>query len=68
MFGLQPAQVDEVASIMSLLTQHWRELIAGSEGFLVGGPEDHAVAWGELVSGMDVAPLNGSGAKQKRWP
>lgn len=54
MFGLKSAQVDEVASIMSVVTRNWRELAAGSEGFLVGpgraGLEDHAVVWGEMVS------------------
>lgn len=55
MFGLQPAQLDEVGSIMSIIAKDWRELVAGSEGFLVGqgraGLESHAVVWGEMVSG-----------------
>lgn len=54
MFGLKSAQVDEVASIMSVVARDWKELVAGSEGFLVGqgraGLEDHAVVWGEMVS------------------
>lgn len=35
-FGLKPAQVDEAGAILRVLAREWRELLAGSEGFLVG--------------------------------
>ncbi|KAL8759064.1 MAG: hypothetical protein Q9199_001018 [Rusavskia elegans] len=53
-FGLKPAQVDEAGAILRVLAREWRELLAGSEGFLVGkrraGLEGHQVVWGEMVS------------------
>ena len=52
-FGLQPMQADEAGSILRLFASDWKELLAGSEGFLVGrskaGLEGHRVAWGEMV-------------------
>lgn len=52
-FGLQPAQVEEAGSILRAVSENWRELLAGSEGFLVGkgraGLEGHQVVWGEMV-------------------
>ena len=52
-FGLKPSQVDEAGQILRIVTREWRELLAGSEGFLVGrgraGLERHQVAWGEMV-------------------
>ena len=57
-FGLQPAQVDEAASILRTVVQEWRELVAGSEGFLVrkgrSGLERHNVVWGEMVCASRV--------------
>lgn len=51
--GLQPAQIDEAGDILRIVTKEWRELLAGSEGFLVGrgrsGLERHQVVWGEMV-------------------
>lgn len=35
-FGLQPAQLDEAGDILRIVAGKWRELVAGSEGFLVG--------------------------------
>lgn len=35
-FGLQPAQLDEAGDILRIVAGNWRELVAGSEGFLVG--------------------------------
>lgn len=53
MFGLKPDQVDEGAQILSQLAQEWRELIAGSEGFLTEAKRRslfrHGVVWGEQV-------------------
>lgn len=52
-FGLRPAQVEEAGSILRAVSKDWRELLAGSEGFLVGrgraGLEGHQVVWGEMV-------------------
>lgn len=53
LFGLKPAQIDEAGGILSIVARDWRELLAGSEGFLVGkgraGLEGHQVVWGEMV-------------------
>ncbi|KAI4104218.1 MAG: hypothetical protein L6R37_003387 [Teloschistes peruensis] len=53
-FGLPSAQVDEAGSLLRILAGDWRELLAGSEGFLVGkgraGLERHQVVWGEMDS------------------
>lgn len=47
------AQDEEASDILRILSQEWRELLAGSEGFLVGkeraGLERHQVVWGEMV-------------------
>ena len=46
-------QVDEAGNILRFLARDWKELLAGSEGFLVGrsraGLERHRVVWGEMV-------------------
>ncbi|KAJ5522312.1 hypothetical protein N7527_006427 [Penicillium freii] len=34
MFGMKPAQIDEGGKILQQLAKEWRELLAGSEGFL----------------------------------
>lgn len=53
-FGLNQEQVDEAGSIMKIVARDWRELLAGSEGFLTGrgraGCEGREVVWGEMVS------------------
>ena len=51
-FGLNQEQVDEVGDVMRVLARDWRELVAGSEGFITGraGYEEREVAWGEMVS------------------
>lgn len=53
MFGLKPHQVEEAGQILQELARHWRELIAGSEGFLTDetrrGLFRHNVVWGEMV-------------------
>jgi hypothetical protein len=50
---LQPAQVDVAGSILQQIARDWRELIAGSEGFLTGETRRsvfrHSVVWGEMV-------------------
>ena len=58
-FGLKPAQIDEAGGVLSIIAQDWRELLAGSEGFLVGkgraGLEGQEVVWGEMV-GFQKSP------------
>lgn len=53
MFGLKPAQVDRAGGILQQLARDWRELIAGSEGFLTDEKRRslyrHNVVWGEMV-------------------
>ena len=53
LFGLNAAQVQEAGSILQEVVTGWRELVAGSEGFLTGkgraGLEGHRVVWGEMV-------------------
>lgn len=34
-FGLQPTQLDEAGDILRIVAGNWRELVAGSEGFLM---------------------------------
>jgi hypothetical protein len=53
MFGLKPTQIDEAGKILNQLARDWRELIAGSEGFLTDEKRRalyrHNVVWGEMV-------------------
>lgn len=53
MFGLKPAQVDEAGRILQRLAQDWRELVAGSEGFLTNATRRalyrRDVVWGDMV-------------------
>ena len=64
-FGLRPMQVDEAGNILRVLARDWKELLAGSEGFLVGmsraGLERHRVVWGEMVCAY--GDLYGSGTR-----
>ena len=52
-FGLRPAQIDEAGRVLRVVARDWRELLAASEGFLVGrgraGLEGQEVVWGEMV-------------------
>lgn len=53
-FGLQPAQLNEAGDILRIVAGSWRELVAGSEGFLVGhrreGLERQVVVGDRIVS------------------
>lgn len=53
MFGLQPDQVQKAGSVLRQLARDWRELVAGSEGYLTDekrrGLFRHNVVWGEMV-------------------
>ena len=52
-FGLSQEQIDEAGKIMKIVARDWRELFAGSEGFLTGrgraGCEGREVVWGDMV-------------------
>ncbi|KAF1843800.1 uncharacterized protein K460DRAFT_368657 [Cucurbitaria berberidis CBS 394.84] len=54
MFGISPAQTQEAGSILQEMAVDWRELVAGSEGFLTGmqyrGLYRQEVVWGEMDS------------------
>ena len=53
MFGLKTPQVQETGGVLRQLAGDWRELVAGSEGYLTGetfrGLFRHNVVWGEMV-------------------
>ena len=46
--------MDEAGNILKVVAREWRELVAGSEGFLTGrgraGAEGREVVWGDMVS------------------
>jgi len=56
MFGLEEQQVAEAGAILQELALDWRELVAGSEGFLTGegrrGLWRHEVVWGDMVCSL----------------
>ncbi|RMZ70243.1 thioesterase thiol ester dehydrase-isomerase [Pyrenophora seminiperda CCB06] len=51
-FGITPTQIEEAGSILQETARDWRELVAGSEGFLTGkqwrGLYRQEVVWGEM--------------------
>jgi len=53
-FGLQPEQTEQAGNILHEIARDWRELVAGSEGFLTGpsrrGMHRQEVVWGEMDS------------------
>lgn len=53
-FGMQPEQVARAGAVLDTVARDWRELVAGSEGFLTSedrrGFYRHAVVWGEMDS------------------
>lgn len=57
-FGLLPEQVRRAGNILEVVSRDWRDLVAGSEGFLTGqdraGLEEHRVVWGEMDSMQHV--------------
>ncbi|OSS46432.1 hypothetical protein B5807_08515 [Epicoccum nigrum] len=54
MFGIDDMQTNEAGSILQEISSDWRELLAGSEGFLTGeeyrGLYRQEVVWGEMDS------------------
>ncbi len=55
---------------MRVVARDWRELLAGSEGFLTGraraGCEGRQVVWGEMVSGFQVL-RSLRGKERNKW-
>ena len=54
LFGLKPDQTDVAGAVLKEIAQDWRELVAGSEGFLTTrqrrGLFRQEVVWGEMDS------------------
>ncbi|PYI12374.1 hypothetical protein BO78DRAFT_301112 [Aspergillus sclerotiicarbonarius CBS 121057] len=52
MFGLKPPQIQEAGEVLQQIANDWRELVAGSEGYLTDetrrGLFQQSVAWGEM--------------------
>lgn len=60
-FGCDHGQVSRAAAVLKVLATEWRDLLAGSEGFLTGGRrglDRHQVAWGEMDSFGHVNNVN----------
>ena len=61
MFGINDAQASEAGSILQEVSSDWRELLAGSEGFLTGqeyrGLYRQEVVWGEMVGLLAVSEV-----------
>ena len=59
MWGLEPAQIVEAGRILDEIARDWRELVAGSEGFLTDrtrrGLFRQEVVWGEMDSMVSSA-------------
>jgi len=53
-FGLKPHQTHEAGTILQEIARDWRELVAGSEGYLTGptrrSMHRQEVVWGEMDS------------------
>ncbi|KAI4834263.1 hypothetical protein E4T44_08934 [Aureobasidium sp. EXF-8845] len=51
-FGMQAEQVARAGAVLETVARDWRELVAGSEGFLTSedrrGFYRHAIVWGEM--------------------
>ena len=60
MFGMSSKQIDDASKILQELGRSWRDLVAGSEGYLTAkgrvGLQSQAVVWGDMV----FLPVKGS--------
>jgi hypothetical protein len=67
MFGMDATQTQKAAEICEVLGRDWRELLAGSEGFLTGekraGLLRHKVVWGEMDSMVSLDGRRGGSLK-----
>lgn len=53
MFGCNEQQTSQAAAVLRAIATEWRELLAGSEGYLTGGRrglDAREIAWGEMDS------------------
>ncbi|KAM7186530.1 Thioesterase-like superfamily domain containing protein [Naviculisporaceae sp. PSN 640] len=60
-FGCSNQQVSRAASVLRALAVEWKDLLAGSEGFLTGGRrglDSQKIAWGEMDSFGHVNNVN----------
>jgi hypothetical protein len=57
MFGMTPEQVGQAAALSELLGSRWRELIVGSQGFLLSLP---------LTQDKDDTEIRGSRSKRSQ--
>ncbi|KXX81473.1 hypothetical protein MMYC01_201756 [Madurella mycetomatis] len=60
-FGCDGQQISRAASVLGALATEWKELLAGSEGFLTGGRrglEAREIAWGEMDTFGHVNNVN----------
>jgi len=53
MFGMKSEETEEAGAILEQISRDWRELVAGSEGFLIAEPWEglyrQEVVWGDMV-------------------
>ncbi len=59
-FGCDNAQVSRTAAVLRALALEWKDLLAGSEGFLTGGRrglDGQKVAWGEMDSFVSASGI-----------
>ena len=49
MYGLHGKQIENAGMIAKVLSEEWRGLVAGREGFLVNKGQEGTVRWGEMV-------------------
>ncbi|KAK3308288.1 thioesterase-like superfamily-domain-containing protein [Chaetomium strumarium] len=61
LFGCNSQQISQAAGVMRALATEWRELLAGSEGFLTGGRrglDGREIVWGEMDTFGHVNNVN----------
>lgn len=60
-FGCSNQQVSRAASVLRAIAVEWKELLAGSEGFLTGGRrglDSQKIAWGEMDSFVGLSSFH----------
>jgi hypothetical protein len=61
-FGCDRQQISQAAGVLRAIATEWRELLAGSEGYLTGGRrglDAREVVWGEMDSFVSFFFLSG---------
>jgi hypothetical protein len=59
-FGCNAHQISQAADVLRAIATEWKELLAGSEGFLTGGRrglDGRQIAWGEMDSFVGLLTL-----------